>query len=94
MRNLDIHIGTILRYQGALTTRRNQFWRSRTGGSAEIWLAIRTSAEALLADDVTLAAAILKVNTSVMMKWHVSLFLTEKFDLPVELPSSNAIVIR
>lgn len=44
-----------------LNEHRNAFWKSRSGGSMEIWAIIRSAADALLADDILLATSILKV---------------------------------
>lgn len=56
-----------------------------------MWLAIRASAEALLADDIALATAILKVKIPAM----TNLILIEKFDIScLQLPSPKIVFMR
>ena len=41
---------------------RNEFWNTRTEGSTMMWQNIRSVAEALIADDLMLANAIMEVS--------------------------------
>jgi hypothetical protein len=51
----------ISRFKGDLENRRREFWTTRTGGNQLMWSTIRCACEAVLADDILLANAILEV---------------------------------
>lgn len=48
-----------------LTQQRNEFWATRTEGNAVMWQNIRSAAEALIAQDLGLASAILEASNIV-----------------------------
>lgn len=48
--------------QGELNNQRTEFWSTRTEGTAIMWQSIRSAAEAMLADDLPLANAILEAS--------------------------------
>lgn len=51
--------------QRMLNNQRSEFWATRVEGSSQIWGALRTSCEALLENDLSLANAIIEVGTAV-----------------------------
>jgi hypothetical protein len=52
---------------------RNTFWDTRVEGSTQMWQNIRSAAEALAANDVPLANAILEVSDALQLSF-VGLF--------------------
>jgi hypothetical protein len=49
--------------QGEINNQRSEFWATRTEGNAQMWQTIRSAAEAVLADDLALANAILDASS-------------------------------
>jgi hypothetical protein len=59
--------------QRELNSMRNTFWDTRVEGSTQMWQNIRSAAEALAANDVPLANAILEVSDALQLSF-VGLF--------------------
>jgi hypothetical protein len=49
--------------QSEISNQRSEFWATRTEGNAQMWQTIRSAAEAILADDIALANAILDASS-------------------------------
>ncbi len=70
MRFLDIYLATLIflflcdffAFQREINKQRADFWATRTDGSTQMWQAIKSAAEALLANDAALANAIVEVS--------------------------------
>lgn len=64
--------------QAEINNQRNEFWATRTSGNTTMWQAIHGAADALLADDLPLASAILEASNIVSATGSLELCYDER----------------
>lgn len=64
--------------QGQINQQRQEFWTTRVDGNALMWQAIRSAAEALIANDVGLASAILEASNIITPNGSLELCYDER----------------